>query len=770
MLSWLARRVVKDAWLIVSSWVVLAALLAGAALIGLGDGGLFSRLSSGNVPVEGSSSAEGQQVLDSLTGDGVPVTLLVRGVDISTPERQEAVAQALVGAHRDLRDLVGEQNVLDPFVVPGMLSERAAQALASSSLDGFLIVATVDPNGPTVVDQGDKKYAQEVDRLIDKVAQRLERVPAELTPIAPEAQGTVSHDGLISEALNEQVEADLLHGEMVSLPLALLVMVLVFGGFLLAGMPLAGALASIACSLGVLYALSLAIDMQSFVVNIVSVIGLGLSIDYGLLITSRFREELASAQHQGSGAAQVEMGKGARKRRRRSGRRDPMVLECMDKTMQTAGRTVLFSALTIAICLAGLVMLRPSILRSIGLAGVAVVLAALIVALTLVPALLTLAGRRLLRPTLLSRVPVLGAVQARLGDVSAESGLFSALARRVHAHPWVVLVSCLVALVVLAAPVSHMHMLSSSENLLPPGSQQRAYLKTLSESYPAAQTPDATVVLAGSGENVLGYVNGSVAQAPGVQAVLQSATAGKYTVVYLDLAGDPGSPTAEAAVRAIRDAPPPVPMWVTGQAASQVDFHHAIVTGAPLVAVVVVLATFVLLFLMTGSILVPVKALVLNLVSLLASLGLLTLVFQYGYGADLLGFTPVGGLETYVVVTAFAMGFGLAMDYEVFLLARVKEHWDAGEDNDRAVELGLQRSGRIVTSAALIMVLVFVGFVSGELLVVKEIGLAMAIMVALDATLVRMLMVPATMTLLKEWNWWAPARLHDLYERFRLAH
>lgn len=765
MLAWLSRRIVKDVWYIIGAWAAVTAVLASLALTGVGGGGLFERLRTGDVLVAGYSSAEGQQVLDSLSGDGVPVTLLVTGVDISTPQQQEAVAQALAPAHKDLRELVGSTNVLDPFVVPGMLSEPAAQALASTELDGFLVVATVDPNGTEVARASDHKHAKEVERLVAKVSERLSQVPADLAAVAPQAEGTVSYAKLVADALNEQVEQDLVHGELVSLPLALLVMVLVFGGFLLAGMPLVGAVASIGCSLGVMLLLSHPLDLQSFVVNIVSVIGLGLSIDYGLLITSRFREELCRHAQDGPGDPDAQ----ARTRRRRSGRYDPRLATCLEATLSTAGRTVLFSALTVAICLLGLLLLRPQVLHSIGLAGVAVVLVSVLVALTLVPALLVLAGDRLQQPTLLSRVPGLGSLQRHLGDVSHEEGVFSGLARRVHAHPWAVLVSCLVLLVLMTAPLSHLHLLSSQEDLLPAGSQQRAYLDVLEKSYPAAQRPDATVVLAGTGENVLSFVNSSVATASGTTRVLQTATAGKYTVLYLDLEGSPGSVTAEQAVRTLRATTPPVQMWVTGQAATQVDFKQAVVDGAPLAVAVVVLATFLLLFWMTGSLLVPVKALVINTISLMASLGVLTWVFQDGYGSRLLGFTPIGGVETYVVVTAVAVGFGLAMDYEVFLLSRIKEYWDAGKDNDRAVELGLQRSGRIVTSAALIMVLVFIGFVSGKLLVVKQIGLAMAVIVALDATLVRMLLVPATMTLLGEWNWWAPAPLRRLHKRYGLT-
>lgn len=413
-------------------------------------------------------------------------------MDISAPESQQEIASALSAAHNDLRDLVGQTNVLDPFVVPGMLSEPAAQSLASTNRDGFLIVVTVDPNGPEVATASDAQHRKEVERLLGRVSQRLEEVPTELAAVAPEARGTVSYDELMQASLNEQVERDLIRGEIVSLPIVLLVMVLFYGGFLLAGMPLLGALVSTTCALATLFALSYPLDLQPLVVNVISVIGLGLSIDYGLLITSRYREELSrlySTQIRDSQPGQEPL------KRQRSGRRNPIVAECMDATLNTAGRTVLFSALTVAICLLGLLMLRPSILRTIALAGVAAVLVAVVATLTLVPALLTIAGTRLLHPGLLSRIPGLGAFQNRLGDSIRQEGLFSALTRRVNRHPWIVLVSCLIILLLLSAPIGHLHMLSSSQELLPPNSDQRAYLRTLEDNYPAAKTPDATVVI-----------------------------------------------------------------------------------------------------------------------------------------------------------------------------------------------------------------------------------------------------------------------------------
>ncbi|MDU0347342.1 MMPL family transporter [Actinomyces sp. MRS3W] len=760
MLSWLSRRVVKDAWIIVGTWAAVALVLLVVSVSGLGGDNLFDRAKAGTTAISGTESAEGEQILATLSGDAQTVTLLVTDIDISATATQQAVAGALEDAHTELRALVGEQNVIDPFVVPGMLEEPAAQMLASTDLDGFLIIVTVDPNGTEVADPDDDDYAAEVAQIVERVEARLAQVPDELHGVAASARGIVSDDALMVAAVNDQVRDDLVKGEIISLPLALLVMVLVFGGFLAAGMPLAGALVSICGTLGVLYALSFTLDLQSFVINIVTVISLGLSIDYGLLITSRYREELARRWD-----AEV-TDTGGRRRRRRSGRRDPLITDCTTATLATAGRTVLFSALTVAACMLGMVLLGNPILRSIGIACLASCLIAVTAALTLVPAMLVLLGRRMLRPPLLQRIPLVGWLQRHMGDVTSETGVFTWIARQVQRMAWVVLVAGVVLLVILASPARNLHLLSSTTELLPSDSDQRTYLTVLDESYSAVTQQDATLVIASTGDRVTGFINDEVAAVDGVKKVLRVATAGDYTVVYLDLADAPYSRAAEDTVASIRSLAAPADMWTTGQAATQLDFRNSLIADLPWVGGFIVLATFVLLFLMTGSLLVPLKALIINVLSLAASLGVLAWVFQEGHLTGLLGFTPVGGVEAYVVVTAVGVGFGLAMDYEVFLLGRIKEYWDSGADNDTAVAKGLQRSGRIVTSAALIMVTVFLGFVSGELLIVKEIGLALAIVVALDATLVRMLLVPATMTLLGRWNWWAPAPLKRIYERY----
>ena len=749
MLTWLARRVVKDAWFVVITWAILSATLLATALVGSG-GGLFSRLEARSMSIPGTESTAGQQILDSLAGDSVPVTLLVRGVNIRDTEHQEKIVSALAKPHQELAAMSGVEGVVDPFLSSGMLTTSAGRTLASDDLDSFL-----NPNGTAVASPADTEYIHRLNGLVADVEAHLARVPNELRDIEPSATGIVSHKQLVTESIADQSRKDLVTGEMIAIPVALVIVVLVFGGLLAAGMPLIGALVSVACTLGTLYLLSLGISLQSFVVSTVNVLGLGLSIGYALPMMSRYREELARACNTENGAD----GAG---RRRRTRRRDPLVTSCMTATILTAGRTIIYSAATIAISLFGLALMGGGILRSIGLAGGLVVLIAVAAAITLIPAVLVLLGLRMARPSLLERVPLLSGLLHRVGDVSGEQGAFAALARRVHAHPWAVLVACLTVLLVLALPILRLHTLDSTVEQLPVGSSQRVYAQTLNKDYPAVAGQDATVIILGTGERITAFINDEVATLPGVEAVLGQSSAGRFTVAHLDLTGDRFSATAERTVSEIRALKTPADTWVTGQAAGQLDFRATVLRDLPLALGTMFLATFVLLFLMTGSLLVPLKALIVNALSLAASLGAIVWVFQDGHGAGLLGFIPLGGVETAVVVTAGTIGFGLAMVHEVFLLARITEYRRAGHNNDTSVELGLQRSGRVVTFAALIMVAVFLAFVSGDLIAVKEIGLALAVIVALDASLVRILLVPASMTLLGEWNWWAPWWLRRL--------
>jgi RND superfamily putative drug exporter len=323
-------------------------------------------------------------------------------------------------------------------------------------------------------------------------------------------------------------------------------------------------------------------------------------------------------------------------------------------------------------------------------------------------------------------------------------------------------------LVAAGLPFLHANFQNSTSALLPKGFESRRFAELKNTRFPGGGSAPI-VVVANTDATTLQIWALSLKGTPGVAAV---ARAGQRTpgvsLVYILPKASPRDAEAGALVKRLRADRPPFQILLTGDAAILIDFKHEVATRAPWALGLVAIATFALLFAMTGSLLVPLKALVMNVLSLGASFGALKLIFQDGHLSGLLGFQPTGGLETWVPVLVFAFAFGLSMDYEVFLLARVKELYDSGLSNDEAVEVGLQRSGRIITSAALLIIIVFAGFVAGKMVSIKEIGVAMTIAVAVDATLVRCLLVPATMTLLGDLNWWAPAPLRRLHARIGL--
>ncbi|MGS0684716.1 MMPL family transporter [Nakamurella sp. GG22] len=738
MLRALGRAIAARPGLIVLVWIVLT--IAGfAAATGTFGEGLFARLNAGEATVS-SESSTGREILNAASTTGPSVSLLVKGAEVTDP----LLADPLTAARTDLLAIPGVAQVVDPLAVPGGPSSPAGAALVAKDGNGFLVSVTLEPDLPGDVE----------DSSLTAVQDRLAALSAEISGLVPGATGQVGGGTLLFDAITGQVEKDLVRGELIALPVSLLVMVLVFGGFMAAGMPIMGAIASIGGALAALLAFSYLIDLDAAVVNVVTVLGLGLCIDYGLLIVSRYREELREKL----AANTTRSTKAAR-------------TEALVGTMVTAGRTVLFSGVTVAISLSGLLLFEARILRAVGAAGVSVVVIALLVAMTLVPALLALSGTRMVKPGLLSRIPGLRSLTKRFGDVAPEVGFFSGLATWTQRRPWLVVGGVLLVLGILAAPVLRLELRSSGAQLLPPSAPDRQFFDTLGEQYPASGIPTIQVVGEATAEQMAPLAE-EIAGMDGVELVAPPRPVGEtHAVVNVFMADpDPGSAQAKAVVADIRDSRPDYPIWVTGQTAALIDFTHALATQAPRAMAVVILATFVLLFLLTGSILVPIKALLINIVSLGASLGVLVWVFQDGNGEALLGFQSTGGIETIIPILVIALGFGLAMDYEVFLLSRIKEFRDKGMNNNEAVVAGLQRSGRIITSAALIVVLVFSGFVAGELLVIKQTGVALAVAVAVDATLVRCLLVPATMTLLGEWNWWAPAPLRRLHDRLGLRH
>jgi len=751
MLTWLARRIVKDAWFVVGTWVVIAFVLLTPALGGVGINGLFDRLGSAKTSIGDSQSARGQAVYSALQGDGVAVTLQVTGVDLDTQASE--IASALAPAHADLNDLVGEVNVADPFVVPDPLANKGVQAFIARDHSGFLMFVTVNPNGREVASPDDTAYARQLQRDVQRVTDRLERVPNDLRQIAPGASGIVITDDLVSTAVNDQAGADLARGEALALLAALIAMVVVFGGFLVAGMPLLGGLASIVSSLGVLWVASLMTDLQGLEVTIVAMIGLGLSINDALLMTIRFREELGLGRADPRAAAPAVRG-----RRRRTGRRDPIIADAMARTMLTAGRTVILSTVAVALPLAALAAVGTSSLKVTAIAGTVVVALAALSAMTLIPATLVLLNGFMVRPPLLGRVPVLRALVHPADASTRDQGAFAAIARGAQARPWPVLAACLLLLALLAWPLAHLRLLVSDRDLLPPDADQRVYQRVLEEQYPNLAATDAILIMQATGDSATSFIDNQVAHAPGVSSVTQT-KAGQYTVAYLSLEGSASSASAERAVAAVRALNPPADTWVTGQAATQLDFRSALVGALPGMIVIGMGTALALVLIMTGSLMIPLLTLITTALSLAASLGAATLVLQDGYLAGALGVTPIGGLEGYAIATALALGAGLAMSRECIVLAQIRDRRARGEVGDAAIAAGLQGTGRILTVAGVVLLVVLASFSTSRLIVIKEVSIILAVMVVIDAAIVRLLLFPAAMSLLGARGWWAPSFL-----------
>ena len=713
----------RHARAVVLIWAILAALCFAGATGMLGAPSLFSRLQQAE-PYVPSESHVGTDLLERADTAGPTVLLRVDGLRTTDPSALEAGT----GLQRQLSALPGVRSVQSPFAVPkGIKTPQTASLFATDRDDSFLMVVGVD-------DELSQSARYDL-------ATRVEASARDAFAVAPGASVSAGGGITFLHEITSQIQRDLSRGEGIALPLSLAVMVFVFGGFLAAGLPIVGAIASIAGGLASLWGFSFFTELDATVVNITTLLGLALCIDYGLLIVSRFREEVRRI---------------ARDLGLRSLGQDQFV-EATAHTMATAGRTVFFSAVIVAISLSGLTIFPAPVIRAVGLAGVTVVLVALLVALTLVPALCAMGGRRLVR---------------RHSDESPDDGLFARLARWVQrAHIPVMLIS-FGLLVALAVPTASMRQISSNTELLPAGNPQRDFLMSTARDFPMTAEPVAIVVAKASPTALGQYGRDVVSNLPGVASVdapsVLDETHSTLSVRSTTATAENGQ--GRDIVAELRANRPGFETWVTGSSARLSDYLDATGARAPYAIGIVALVTIILMFLMTGSVALPLKALVINVLSLGASLGILTWIFQEGHLQTVLGFTATGGIESTTPVIMVAFGFGLAMDYELFLLSRIVELHEQGHSDADAVRLGLQRSGRIITSAALLILIVLGGLAFGQMIVVKQIGIGLGISIVLDATLVRMLLVPATMHVLGAWNWWAPPPLRRWHQRLGLQH
>jgi uncharacterized membrane protein YdfJ with MMPL/SSD domain len=559
------------------------------------------------------------------------------------------------------------------------------------------------------------------------------------TRIVDELEGepgvTVGGGAVASEQINTQVEEDLRTAELYAFPLLFLLSLLFFRSLVAALLPLVVGVLAIVSTFLMLTVASELTSVSIFALNLITGLGLGLAIDYSLFMVTRYREEIART---GPG------------------------LEAMRRTMATAGRTVLFSALTVAGALAALIVFPQRFLYSMGIGGSLVALIAAAIALIVLPAILAALGTRVnaLAPRFLQR-------RAERDARQTGAGFWYRLSRTVMRFPGRIAAATAALLIALGIPFLGIEFTSVDARVLPESAGARQVDEALRSEFPPFRTtPIELAVGGGSGDaqrvaREAGHIDGVAAVAPPTRLD------GDVSVVEVVSSNGALTDQSQDLVERLRALPGDV--LVTGDSAAFVDLQDSLVDHLPLVLAIIALVTLVVLFVMTGSVVLPIKQLLMNFLGLSAVFGILVLIFQDGRLESLLGYTSEGALEPTQLLLLFAVVFGLSTDYGVFLLSRIKEARDSGASDSEAVAIGLERTGRIVTAAALLFSIAIGAFVTSEIVFIKQLGLGTAIAVLIDAMIIRALLVPSLMEMLGRWNWWAPAPLRRLHARIGVS-
>ena len=739
------RFVYRYRWAtLVGSGVMLA-----LSVVGLAMGGT---LQSGGPLTSNLESAKANRLINSdLSSGGGPTTPMSTfdfifksdTLMVSDPAYKDAVTASLEPIHLDPRI----NSLTSPYTVP----PSAAQSLTSR--DGHEALVLIQ-----VLGTGQQAYNTYSD-LRSKVHSSTLSVTG--TGFLP-----------VNHAFNTTLESDLQRAEYVSLPITLILLVLIFAGLVAAGLPLGVGVLTILGGIGGTFFLNRFTDVSQYALNIVTLIGLGVSIDYSLFVVNRFRDELA---------------KGASRQ------------DAVATTMATAGRAITFSGLTVAVGLSTMLFYQGTFMASMGAAGAIVVAVALFYGLTFLPALLSVIG------------PGVNRLRLPIFRYRSTGGFWHGLATWVMKRPVVVLVPTVLLLVIAATPFFSLRLANGNVDMLPSRLEARQGFDRLVADFPGRdQTTFSVVVNYPDGTPLTAAriadqyaLDRRIAAIPGVlrtdsiydldpkltladyQAMYTGdlsqlppaarqmlGNVGKHIVlIQAQSSYDPSSDGARNILKAIRDGQgvgEGGQVLVGGETAIDVDVIKFIYDRTPLAVGVVVLVTYLLLFLLTGSVVLPLKAVVLNFLSIGASFGALVFIFQQGHFSNILGFTPQS-LDPSIPVILFAIVFGLSMDYEVLLVSRMHEEYVRLGNNTAAVASGLERTGRLITGAAAIMFVVFMAFGLAEVVIIKAIGIGLAIAVAIDATIVRSLVVPAVMRLLGDVNWWAPKPLRWLYSRIGLG-
>jgi uncharacterized membrane protein YdfJ with MMPL/SSD domain len=681
--------------------VVLAAIgFAAAAALG---GGVAKRLDPFGADDPATESVIADQRLQDAGFRETGVVLVITGADVRSPTGRSHVAA------------VSRRLETDPGV---------------ASVSGFLDTGSRD----FVSRDGDSTYLAVALTATDDRARQdaAERIAASL---AADPAVTVGGAALAERQVNKQVEHDLRTAELYAFPLVFLLSLLFFRGLVAALLPLlVGALAIVGTFL-MLRVTSELTSISIFALNVATGLGLGLAIDYSLFIVSRYREEIART---GTG------------------------FEAMRRTLATAGRTVLFSSLTVAGALASLLVFPQRFLYSMGIGGVLVALIAAAVALVVLPAVLTLLGRRVnaLAPRFLAR-------RAHRDARPAQDGFWYRLARIVTRAPGRVAATAAALLIALGLPFLGVKFTSVDAQVLPATASARHADDILRADFPPYRDSPVTLAVHGSAGEAA-RIAAAAADVPGAAAVgaPQELGGGMYAVDVISSAS-PLDERSQELVRGLRALDSDV--LVTGTTAHYIDLQRSLGDRLPLALAIVAVLTIAVLFAMTGSLILPVKQLALNALGLVAMFGILVAIFQDGRFEGVLGYTSQGGLEATQLLLLFAVVFGLSTDYGVFLLSRIKEARDAGYSDSEAVAVGIERTGRIVTAAALLFCVAFGAFITSQIIITKELGLGTSAAVLIDATIIRALLVPSLMQVLGRWNWWAPGALTRLHARFTLG-
>jgi putative drug exporter of the RND superfamily len=720
-------------------WVLIGAallfLVAGAV-----GGSVQKVLTTGGFEDESSESFHAEQVLSDQFHAGVPNIVLLVTADSGNVDDADVAA-----AGRQLTERLADEP--DAVNVVSYWSEGNAPPLRNDDGGKALIVGRID------VDQDD------LDERIEKLQPRYE---GEHGPVTVGIGGSAEffHEG------NVILEDDLLKAEMIALPITLVLLVLLFGSVMAGLLPVSIGVLSIMGTFLVLRVMAIFTDVSVYALNLTTALGLGLAIDYSLFVVSRYREELAAGHDTGT---------------------------AVRRTVLTAGRTVAFSSLTVAASLCATLLFPLVFLRSFAYAGVAVAVLAGVLSALVLPAMLYALGPRVNALTV-----------RRTAMAPAEDGFWSRMARAVMRRPLPVATIAIVVLLLLGAPFLGIKFSQADDRVLPESAQVRQVGDVIRSEFSSEEAGALSVVAADTGGDADGAIDqyaGRLAALPAVARV--DAATGSYCGAgaadalgcqpgdlltspdtsprYAAFSSDGGTylsvvpavePLSEEGVDLVdelRDTPAPFPVEVSGQSATLADVNDALFSRLPYALVLIAFITAVLLFMMFGSLLIPAKAIVLNLLSLSATFGAMVWIFQEGHLSGVLDFTATGDLNGAMPILMFCVAFGLSMDYEVFLLSRIKEAHDNGADNETSVARGLGSTGRIVTAAAVLMSVVFLAFATGQVSFMKLFGLGLTLAVLLDAFVIRGTLVPAFMKLAGNLNWWAPAPLRRFHDRWGIS-